>query len=174
MILLKTKYILGIQAILWSEMILNFKRLQYQAFPRLLAMAETARTSKDDKNFNDFQRRMKLQYNRLDALGIRNYIPSVTGLKDKVEFLDKATIELKTSLENMDIFYTTDGSMPTKTSTKYTSPLEFSETTTLKTIAFRGGIASETKSALIEKQALLEPIDINLNRGSIKRRVDHH
>jgi len=168
----QTKYILGIQANLWSEMIPNFKRLQYQAFPRLLAMAETAWTSKDDKDFNDFQRRMKLQYNRLDALGIQYYIPSVTGLKDKVAFLDKATIELKTPLENMEIFYTTDGSVPTKTSAKYTTPLEFSETTTLKTIAYRGDIASETKSALIEKQALLEPIDIIPTRGSIKRWVD--
>ena len=167
----QAKYILGIQANLWSEMIPNFKRLQYQAFPRLLAMAETAWTSKDDKDFDDFQRRMKLQYNRLDALGIQYYIPSVTGLKDKVAFLDKAIIELKTPLENMDIYYTTDGSVPTKTSSKYTSPLEFSETTTLKTIAYRGHIASETKSALIEKQTLLEPVAVTPKTGAIKRWV---
>lgn len=167
----QAKYILGIQANLWSEMIPNFKRLQYQAFPRLLAMAETAWTSKDAKNHGDFQQRMKLQYNRLDALGIRYYIPSVMGLKDKVAFLEKATIELKTPLENMDIYYTTDGSEPSKASTKYTVPLEFSETTTLKTIAYRSDIPSETKSALIEKQTLLEPMGVTPSTGSIKRWV---
>jgi len=165
----QTKHILGVQANLWSEMIPSFKRLQYMAFPRLLALAETAWTSKDAKNYDDFQRRMNRQYQRLDALGIRYHIPTVTGLKDKVAFLDKVTITLNAPLENMTIYYTTDGTTPSKASKKYTGPLEFSETTTLTTIAYRGEVASETKSALIEKQTYLEPLAITPNTGSLKR-----
>ena len=82
----QAKFILGIQANLWAEMIPNFKRLEYQAFPRLLAMAETAWTSKNAKNYDNFQQRMPLQYNRLDALGIRYYIPPVSGLTDAAAF----------------------------------------------------------------------------------------
>lgn len=164
----QTKHILGIQANLWAEMIPNFKRLEYMAFPRLLAMAETAWTSKGLKNYDDFQQRMNLQYNRLDALGIRYHIPTVSGLKDKVAFLDKATISLSAPLENMSIYYTTDGTVPSKASKKYTASLEFSETTTINTIAYRGDVASETKSALIEKQTYLEPVAINPMKGSIK------
>jgi hexosaminidase len=167
----QTKHVLGIQANLWAEMIPNFKRLQYMAFPRLLAMAETAWTSKELKNYDDFQQRMTLQYDRLDALDIHYHIPTVTGLKDKVAFLDKATIELKTPIENMEIYYSTDGTVPSKTSKKYTAPLDFYETTNLKTIAFRGRLPSEIKSALIEKQTYLEPIEVNPKSGSIKRWV---
>jgi len=167
----QAKHVLGVQANLWSERIPNFKRLQYQAFPRMLALAETGWTSKDNRNFDDFQKRMMLQYDRLDALGIQYYIPSVKGLKNKVAFLDKATIDLRTPLDDMEIYYTTDGSTPSKTSTKYTTPLEFSETTSLKTIAYRGDIASEIKSALIEKQTYLEPVDATPNAGALKRWV---
>ncbi|WP_341221843.1 family 20 glycosylhydrolase [Polaribacter atrinae] len=167
----QAKHVLGIQANLWSEMIPNFKRLEYQAFPRLLAMAETAWTSKEAKNLGDFQNRMTLQYNRLDALDIKYHIPSVTGFNDKIAFLDKATVELQAPLKGMDIYYTTDGSVPTKDSKKYTEPLEFKETITLNTIAYRGDIASDTRAAHIEKQTYLEPLDINPKTGSINRWV---
>lgn len=165
----QAQYVLGVQANLWAEMIPNFKRLQYQAFPRLLAMAETSWTPKEAKNHQDFQKRMKLQYDRLDALDITYHIPSVTGFKDKVAFLDKAIVELQAPLAGMDMYYTTDGSAPTKTSQKYTAPLEFTETVSLNTIAFRGNIASDTRSVIIEKQSLLEPVAIQPNTGVIKR-----
>lgn len=167
----QSKHVLGIQANLWSEMIPNFKRLQYQAFPRMLAMAETAWSSKSNKNYEAFQERMGIQYDRLDALGIQYHIPSVTGFKDKVGFLDKAIITLNPPLKGMDIYYTTDGSVPSKKSKKYTAPLEFTETITLNTIAFRGDIASDTRAASIEKQSYLEPVTITPKKGLIKRWV---
>ena len=165
----QSKHILGVQANLWSEMIPNFKRLQYMAFPRMLALAETAWMSKEDKNHEDFQKRMMLQYDRLDALDIKYHIPSVTGFNDKVAFLDKATVVLEAPLKGMDIYYTTDGSKPSKASNKYTEPLEFTETVTLNTIAYRGDIASDTRLAHVEKQTYLEPIDVNPKTGSLKR-----
>lgn len=165
----QSQHILGVQGNLWSEMIPNFKRLQYMAFPRLLALAETGWSSKDAKNQEDFDKRMMLQYDRLDALDIKYHIPSVTGFKDKVAFLDKATVTLEAPLDGMDVYYTTDGSTPTKASKKYTGPLEFSETITLNTIAYRGDIESDTRSAIVEKQTYLEPMDVTPETGSVKR-----
>ena len=110
----QSKYVLGVQANLWSERIPNFKRLQYQAFPRLLGLAESAWISKENKDFENFQNRMNLQYKRLDQLGINYYIPSVKGLANKIAFIDTATIVLESPLENMNVFYTLDGSTPTK------------------------------------------------------------
>ncbi len=165
----QAKHILGVQANLWSEMIPNFKRLQYMAFPRLLALAETGWSAKDAKNQEDFDKRMMLQYDRLDALDITYHIPSVTGFKDKVAFIDKATVELQAPLKGMDVYYTTDGSAPTKDSKKYTEPLEFSETVTLNTIAYRGAIASDTRTAIVEKQTYSEPLDVTPTTGSVKR-----
>lgn len=165
----QAKHILGVQANLWSEMIPNFKRLQYMAFPRLLALAETGWSAKDAKNQEDFDKRMMLQYDRLDALDITYHIPSTTGFKDRVAFIDKATVALHAPLKGMDVYYTTDGTVPTKDSKKYTEPLEFSETVTLNTIAYRGDIASDTRMAIVEKQTYSEPIDVTPTTGSIKR-----
>ena len=168
----QANHVLGVQANLWSEYIPNFKRLQYQTFPRMLALAETGWTAKQDKSFDDFQKRMNLQYQRLDALDIQYYIPSVEGLKNKVAFLDKATVTLQAPLEEMEIYYTLDGTKPTKASIKYTGPIEISETTTLHTVAYRGNIASEVKSALVEKQTYREALDINPTVGSVRRWID--
>ncbi|MFD1163684.1 family 20 glycosylhydrolase [Hwangdonia seohaensis] len=167
----QAKQIIGVQANLWSERIPNFKRLQYQTFPRMLALAETGWTSKEDKNFDDFQNRMDVQYKRLDALDIRYYIPSVVGLKNKVAFLDTVSITLKTPLESMDIYYTLDGSKPSKASTKYTAPIQFTETKTLNTIAYRGDNPSEIKTAYIEKQTYLQPVNVSPKTGALKRWV---
>jgi len=165
----QTKHLLGIQANLWSERIANFKRLQYQAFPRLLALAETGWTEKKSKDFVGFQDRMQLQYTRMDALHINYYIPSVIGLTNKVVFVDKATITLESPLENMDIFYTLDGSVPTKISKKYVSPIIVSENGTINTIAYRGNIASEVKSASLEKQSYREALAVNPTKKGMKR-----
>lgn len=165
----QAKHILGVQANLWAEMIPNFRRLQYMAFPRMLALAETAWTSKENKDHADFQKRMMLQYDRLDALDIKYHIPSVTGFNDKVAFLDKAIVELEAPLKGMDVYYTTDGTTPTKDSKQYTGPLEFTESVTLNTIAYRGAIESDIRSAIVEKQTYLEPINVTPTTGSIKR-----
>lgn len=167
----QSAYILGVQANLWSEYIPNFARLQYQAFPRMLALAETGWTSKEDKDFDEFQQRMTLQYERLDALNIPYYIPSVLGLKNKIAFLDTAVVALETPLDGMDIFYTLDGSKPSRASIKYSDPIKITESTTLSTIAYRGDVASEIKSALVEKQSYLEALDITPIAGALHRWV---
>ena len=66
------KYVLGLEAPLWSEYIQNIKRLEWQTFPRLIAFAEIGWTPKIKKNFNYFQERLKDFLERFDIIGI-NY-----------------------------------------------------------------------------------------------------
>ncbi len=62
--------ILGIEAPLWTEFVPSRARLDYQAFPRLLAVAETAWTPRVGKDELDFVRRYRSFRGRLERRGI--------------------------------------------------------------------------------------------------------
>jgi hexosaminidase len=66
------KYILGLQGNVWTEYILNSEHLEYMAFPRAFAIAETGWTPVRRKDFEDFLTRFEAQRERYDILGI-NY-----------------------------------------------------------------------------------------------------
>lgn len=66
-------HILGTQANVWTEVMQNRSRVDYQVFPRLAAFAEVAWSALPapaDRDFADFERRMAAHYTRLDALGV--------------------------------------------------------------------------------------------------------
>jgi len=66
--------ILGLEFPLWTEWVPDRARLDYQAFPRLTAMAETGWTPKQAKDYRDFRSRLDSFLARLDKFGIR-YAP---------------------------------------------------------------------------------------------------
>ncbi|WP_020139021.1 beta-N-acetylhexosaminidase [Streptomyces sp. 351MFTsu5.1] len=66
-------HVLGTQANLWTEVMEDHARVDYQAFPRLAAFAEVAWSALPapaERDFADFERRMAVHYERLDALGV--------------------------------------------------------------------------------------------------------
>ncbi|MFI8435982.1 beta-N-acetylhexosaminidase [Streptomyces sp. NPDC079020] len=67
------RHILGTQANVWTEVMQNRARVDYQVFPRLAAFAEVAWSAlpaSADRDFTEFERRMTTHYARLDALGV--------------------------------------------------------------------------------------------------------
>jgi hexosaminidase len=68
----EAKYILGVQTNLWTEYVTNTKKAEYMLLPRLQAQSEVAWTPMELKDFSDFEKRLKIDYLRLDKLGI-NY-----------------------------------------------------------------------------------------------------
>ena len=66
--------LLGLEFPLWGEWLPNRRRMEYQAWPRLTAMAETAWTPRDKKDYPDFLRRLESFLERLDRLGV-GYAP---------------------------------------------------------------------------------------------------
>jgi hexosaminidase len=72
--------VIGAQANLWTELAEDRGRVDYQAFPRLVAFAEVAWSElpdPDERDFDDFERRMNAaHYARLDALGVGYRPPS--------------------------------------------------------------------------------------------------
>ncbi|MFX1496067.1 MAG: beta-N-acetylhexosaminidase [Promethearchaeota archaeon] len=65
------KDILGIEACLWTELILNDKDLEYKLFPRLIAISENAWSLKQNKDFLPFEARLTQFKKRMDYLNIR-------------------------------------------------------------------------------------------------------
>jgi hexosaminidase len=66
-------HVLGTQANLWTEVMEDHARVDYQAFPRLVAFAEVAWSAlpaPGERDFADFERRMTAHYRLLDALGV--------------------------------------------------------------------------------------------------------
>ncbi|MFZ4545260.1 MAG: beta-N-acetylhexosaminidase [Saprospiraceae bacterium] len=68
----QTKYVIGAQANLWTEYISNIDQLEYQAYPRALALAEVVWSPQDQRVWKEFKPRLKEQLKRLDVLGV-NY-----------------------------------------------------------------------------------------------------
>ncbi|WP_089106699.1 beta-N-acetylhexosaminidase [Streptomyces hyaluromycini] len=69
----QARRILGTQANVWTEVMEDHARVDYQAFPRLAAFAEVAWSTlpaPGERDFAGFERRMAAHYRRLDALGV--------------------------------------------------------------------------------------------------------
>ncbi|MEW1610429.1 MULTISPECIES: beta-N-acetylhexosaminidase [unclassified Streptomyces] len=67
------RHVLGTQGNVWTEVMQNRSRVDYQVFPRLAALAEVAWTplpAPADRDFAGFEARMTDHYARLDALGV--------------------------------------------------------------------------------------------------------
>jgi hexosaminidase len=77
------KFILGAQANLWCEYITNPGKVEYMLFPRISALSEILWSPKEKKNWDDFQRRLQVQFKRYDLWKI-NYSKAYFDLKATV------------------------------------------------------------------------------------------
>jgi len=68
----EANHILGAQGNLWTEYIPNLQHAEYMIFPRLTALAEVDWSSPSARDFGDFARRLQVELQRFDELGI-NY-----------------------------------------------------------------------------------------------------
>ena len=136
------KLILGSEANMWSERAPQ-ETIDSKLFPRLLALSEVLwknpNGTENRADYEEFHSRVKEHYSDLTALGIKYgreskiFDPVITYSKDNNEF----TIEIKQGQEDVEIVYTTDGSDPVKTSTKYSSTVVIQNSTLLKIAAFK-------------------------------------
>ena len=67
------KHILGLQGCLWTEIIPTPEILEYMAYPRTFAIAETGWTPQNQKNFENFVERLKVLDKRYDAIGLQGH-----------------------------------------------------------------------------------------------------
>ncbi|MCE5174315.1 MAG: family 20 glycosylhydrolase [Bacteroidales bacterium] len=116
------KYIIGVQANIWREFIHSETKIDYMAFPRLLALAEIGWSPKG-KDYVDFTKRLSSNLLWLDKKGVNFRIPEPYGLKDTATSGEnRITLKLTPSVEGSDIWFTTDGSDPLLNGIRYSTP----------------------------------------------------
>ncbi|MDO3627763.1 glycoside hydrolase family 20 protein [Mucilaginibacter sp. BT774] len=109
----QSKYILGVQANVWSEYLDSKQKAEYMMFPRMLALAETAWSSKENRDYIDFLSRLRQQYPLFKKLGIHaaNVFDEITYTIGKNPN-GKTLINLDSTLPHGVIHYTTNGTAP--------------------------------------------------------------
>ena len=76
----EAKFIMGAQANVWTEYIVDFKQVEYMSMPRMAALSEALWTPLEKKNYTDFVVRLKLHAPVLDKMGV-NYAKHFKSLK---------------------------------------------------------------------------------------------
>nr|WP_310093666.1 family 20 glycosylhydrolase [Pseudoxanthomonas sacheonensis] len=137
----KRSHILGLQANVWTEHMRTFARVQHAVFPRIAALAETAWSPAQKKNWDGFVARLPAQLQRYQAMGIgyaqTPFEVRSTLVEDRKR--NRAEVSLSNSLGYPDIRYTTDGSEPSAGSTAYKGPFSLALPAELRAAVFVDG-----------------------------------
>ncbi len=159
----EAKYIIGGQANIWTEYIKTPAHVEYMAFPRMLALAEVVWSRAEDKNYEDFQKRLAANLPRLDKQNVNYRIPEPGGLQSVVTQDEKVSIELRPAAGTR-VHYTIDGTVPDERSPVYQKPIEIAlkerEVATLKTVVVNAaGRKSSVYASTIVRDKMREPIE---------------
>jgi hexosaminidase len=120
------KFIVGVQANLWTEYIPTDNHAEYMIWPRVIALAEVAWSPLARKNYNDFANtRLPAHLAKLDATGIDYRVPEVIGLSDTTVFGAQLNVKLKPSVAGAKVYYTIDNYDPRETDIEYMNPMTY-------------------------------------------------
>ena len=138
---LSKKYIVGYETCLWTEYVPDNRTAEYQAFPRNVAAAEVGWTSRENKDWESFRRRMPKVLATLDWKGIQYcpvYYDVIFDYDRNIEFPKAMNLEIEDP--TAVIRYTLDGSTPTAKSPVYDGkPFMVDRGSVIKARGFRDG-----------------------------------
>lgn len=143
------KYIIGVQANIWTEYIGTFKKVQYMAMPRMAALCEVQWSVPEKKDFDGFLGRMHTMVNLYDKLQW-NYAPTIfdaaiVAKPDEANNCYEVTLK---AMPGATIYYTTNGQTPTEKSFLYTKPFKVMESGVVKAWTvysdLKGRVVSQT------------------------------
>ena len=156
----QAKHILGVQANVWTEHMRSFKRVQHAVFPRIAAVAESAWSPREGKDYADFLQRLPAMLPRWTSIGITPAATPFQPLMDATaETGGKARVVMSQPL-GYAIRYTTDGSAPNASSTAYAGPLSLALPVDVQAQAYAG------------EQALAPPVRRAFTASSLLTRSD--
>ena len=134
----EAKHIVGAQANLWVEYIPTFRHAEYMVLPRMAALSEVAWSQPEKKNYADFQQRLISLMKHYDVYEY-NYAKHLFDVS--VSFNpnsdDKCIDVTLSTVDNAPIYYTLDGTEPTKASEKYNGIIKVNKDCQLSAVAVR-------------------------------------
>lgn len=154
------KYIVGVQANLWTEYIPDFKQVQYMVLPRMAALSESQWCTPEKKNYEAFLQRVSRLVN-IYAKNGWNYATHIFDVMlDLKPNTETGTLDaVARTIDNAPIYYTLDGSEPTTASEKYTDVIKIDKPCTLRTVAIRpSGSSKITKDEISFSKSSMKPI----------------
>lgn len=135
----QAKYILGAQANIWAEFITKPSHIEYMLLPRMLALAEVDWSPKEKRNWQNFNERLQTHFRKFEQRGINYCAGNFTVTIKPISQNGKLSVALSTEALNGEIYYTIDGSLPTKESLKYTTPVNITSSATIKAVTVLNG-----------------------------------
>jgi hexosaminidase len=105
--------IIGGQANVWTEYVATEQRADYLYMPRMTALAENLWGS--PKNYASYLDRLNTHFIRLDTMKVAYRMPDLPLLYNYA-FTDSMVVDVRSSMSNAKIRYTTDGSAPVQSS----------------------------------------------------------
>ncbi|MBQ0093283.1 MAG: family 20 glycosylhydrolase [Bacteroidales bacterium] len=135
----EARYVIGVEGCVWTEYMPTPARVEYMAWPRMCAIAESGWT-KAGKDWDGFASRLENHLVRLDELGVGYcdafFNPYIEFHKDTQ--YDKV-VTISVDAPGAEIHYTLDGSLPTADSPLYTGPFVVNRQQKVTAIAVRNG-----------------------------------
>ena len=134
------KYIIGVEGCVGTEYMPTPERVEYMAWPRMCAIAETGWTRRE-KDWDGFVQRLEKHFGRLDGMEVEYcnafFNPMIVLHKDTPH---NRVVTMTVAAPDAEVRYTLDGSVPTLASPKYDIPFSISRSQTVTAAAFRDGV----------------------------------
>ncbi|WP_161888923.1 glycoside hydrolase family 20 protein [Pontibacter russatus] len=145
----QAKYILGAQGNVWTEYMNNPAKVEYQVFPRMSALSEVLWTAPEQKNWEDFEKRLLTQFRRYDLWGA-SYSQAFYDVGTEVlpaPGNEGIMLKLDGKQDLGKLLYTIKGQ---QAETPYTGPLVLKQT-------------SDVTALYYKDSKLLDSVTVNLN-----------
>lgn len=141
----QAKRVLGSQANLWTEYIPTAEQAEYMILPRMPALAEVLWSSKEQRNWENFNQRLQPHLEGFEQKGL-HYSKGNYKVDIKPIVADNIlSIALETENTDGIIYYTIDGSLPSIGSIKYEKPFQVTASMTIKAVMTLNNKVMNTK-----------------------------
>lgn len=154
------KYIVGVQANLWTEYVPVFSQAEYMVLPRMAALCESQWCTPDKKNYDEFLQRLVRLVDIYEMKGW-NYAKHIFDVMLSLTPDSKnGTLDASVrTIDNAPVYYTLDGSEPTQQSNLYTDVVKINKPCVLRTVAIRpNGKSHVTTDTIKFSKSSMKPI----------------